>query len=66
MRNMETRDPEILRFKDKIVILSKTGLKSHNLERLWAKEEIIGIVVKFLEGWRTKKQIKKIYPTMGF
>ena len=46
---METRDPEISRFKDKIVILSKKGLKSHNLKRLWAKEEIIGIVVKFLE-----------------
>ena len=25
--------------------LSKKGLKSHNLKRLWAKEEIIGIVV---------------------
>ena len=42
---MEMRDSEITRFKDKIVILSKKGLKSHNLKRLWAKEEIIGIVV---------------------
>ena len=53
MRNTETRDPEITRFKDKIVILSKKGLKSHNLKRLWAKEEIKGIFVEFLEGWRT-------------
>ena len=37
MRNMETRDPEITRFKDKIVICPKEGLKSHKLTRFEAK-----------------------------
>ena len=45
MRNTEMRDPEITRIKDNFVIGPKRGLKSHKLKRLWAKEEIIGIVV---------------------
>ena len=34
---METRDPEIKRFKDKIVILSKKGPKRYKLMRLRPK-----------------------------
>ena len=45
MRNTEMRDPKITRIKDNFVIGPKMGLKSHKLKRLWAKEEIIGIVV---------------------
>ena len=32
-----------------ILRFAKKGLKSHNVKRLWAKEEIKGIFVEFLE-----------------
>ena len=39
LRNRETRDLEISRIKDKIVIFPKRGPKSHNLRRFEAKVE---------------------------
>ena len=66
MQNRETRDPEIERFKDKIVIGPKRGLKSHNLTRLEAKVEYDINCFANRMSYGLKKQISKLYPKMGF
>ena len=66
MRNRETRDPEISRIKDKIVICPKRGPKSHNPRRFEAKVEYDLNFFANRRSYGAKKQLEEANPKNGF